>query len=322
MPRKAPFRKYMDKYLEKLRNRSPATRYKYRVWLLELEGTARSIGLNRTPTGWSLEAISMLLEARTFRLDGIPRANTTIRTEIGLLNRYLKSLGNYELDRALEIGDIRKPPDTKAYRRWKSLEDVIALRATARHLEDYVALMATQLALDAYLRVSEIAALELRDIQGTTIQVRHGKGRKDRRVEITERTLLDIEQFISGPRVAILKGRHHTHLLVHIHRGALSHYRPYSISHRIRELGKACQPPIAVSPHDLRRTGAQLTYIANPTDRTVRDLQAALGHSTADQTREYIGAGVVDQRQTITARDRYFEKMYPEEFSQSVQSQH
>ena len=264
-----------------------------------------------------MEAISMLLEARTFREDGIPRANTTVRNEIGLLNRYLKSLGNYELDRALEVGDIRKPPDTKAYRRWKSLEDVIALRATARHLEDHVALMAMQLALDAYLRVSEIAALELRDIQGTTIQVRRGKGRKDRRVEITERTLIDIEQHISGPRAATLGGRHHAHLLVHTQRGTPSDYRPYSIGHRIRELGKACQPPIAVSPHDLRRTGAQLTYIANPTDRTVRDLQAALGHTTAEQTREYIGAGVVDQRQTITARDRYFEKLYPEEFSQT-----
>ena len=317
MPRKAPFRKYMDEYLERLRNRSPATRSMYRKWLLELEGTARSVGLTRTPTGWELEEIEMLLEARTFRMDGVPRANTTVRNEVGLLNRYLKHVGNYSLDRALEVGEVRKPPDTKAYRRWKSLEDVIALRATARHLGDHVALMSMQLALDAYLRVSEIASLDLVDAQGTTIQVRRGKGRKDRLVEITERTRLDLDLFISGPRADRVRGEHHPRLLVHRARGRLSGYSTHSIGHRVRMVGRACSPPIAVSPHDLRRTGAQLTYVSNPTDRTVRDLQAALGHSTAEQTREYIGSAVVDQRRTIAARDRYLEKMYPEEFSQS-----
>ena len=317
MPRKAPFRKYMDKYLEKKRNRSLSTRQTYRKWLLELEGTARSIGLTRTPTSWTLEDIVLLLEARGFREDGIPRANTTVRNEIGLLSRYLKFIGNYELDTALEDGEIRKPPDTKAYRRWKTLEDVIALRATARALGDNIALITMQLALDAYLRVSEIANLDLINIQGTTIQVLRGKGRKDRQVEITERTRLDIDLFIMEPRADILKGRRHDRLMVHTQRGFPSGYSSSSLSHRVREVGKACQPPIAVSPHDLRRTGAQLTYIANPTDRTVRDLQAALGHSNTEQTREYIGAGVVDQRKTITARDRYFEKLYPEEFSQS-----
>jgi hypothetical protein len=57
--------------------------------------------------------------------------------------------------------------------------------------------------------------------------------------------------------------------------------------------------------------------MANPTDRTVRDLQAALGHSSVEQTREYIGAGVVDQAETMQQRDRWYNQLYPEEFGQS-----
>jgi integrase len=316
MPRRAPFRVYMDRYLERLRNRSPATRAMYRKWLLELERTAVAVGLTSTPTLWTVEDVGTLLEARASRGDGIPRANTTVRNEIGLLNRYLKSLGNYSMDRALEEGDIRKPPDTKAYRRWKSLEDVILLRATATELEDRTALIVMQLALDAYLRVSEIASLDVADVRGTAIQVRRGKGRKDRVVAITERTEMDIEAYVEGPRKIMLGGSSHNRLVVHTHRGRPSGYSRITMSARVRAVGKACG--VDVSPHDLRRTGAQLTYVASPTDRTVRDLQAALGHSTAEQTREYIGAAVVDQHRTVAIRDQYLREMYPETFGQSA----
>ena len=316
MPRRAPFRVYMDRYLERLRSRSPATRATYRKWLRELETTARSIGLTTTPVRWTLEDVEMLVEARALRLDGIPRANTTVRSEMGLLNRFLKSMGNYSMDRAMEYGDLRMPPDTRPYRRWKSLEDIIILRATAMEVKDHTALITMQLALDAYLRVSEIASLEMVDVRGTAIQVRRGKGRKDRVVAITERTALDIARYVSGPRVETLAGKTHPRLVVHTSRGAPSGYRPTSLSHRVRTIGQACG--VAVSPHDLRRTGAQLTYIASPTEQTVRDLQSALGHSTTEQTRDYIGAAVVDQHKTLAIRDRYLQKMYPEEFSQSA----
>jgi integrase len=165
--------------------------------------------------------------------------------------------------------------------------------------------------------VSEIVNLELSNLKGSIIQVRLGKGRKDREVSITERTIMDLDQYIKGPRSEMLKGIMSPYLLIYVRKGKPHQYKPRSIGDKVRWVGSSCDPPIMVSPHDLRRSGAQLTYMANPTDKTVRDLQSALGHRSADQTREYIGAGVVDQQQTFRVRDRYLEKLYPEEFSQT-----
>lgn len=318
MPRKAPFRKRLEEYLARLAGIEEGSRTTYGK---VLEGTWKAmpiagISQGRSPSTWTLEEIQAIIDVRKTREDGIPRANTSLRGEIDTLNRFLKFCGNYRLDQALVFREVRKPPNTKAYRRWKSLEDIIHLRVGARRLGDDIALMTIQLALDAYLRVGEISRLELRDLTGTSIQVRHGKGRKDREVSITERTRLDLEEFITGARMRILRGCSSPFLLVHNRKAKPRPYRAESLSEHLRILGKSLNPPMAVSPHDLRRSGAQLTYISNPTDKTVRNLQSALGHSTAEQTREYIGADVVDQHETLRLRDEYLAKLYPEEFSQ------
>ena len=318
MPRKAPFRVYLERYLTKIKGRSPSTVDVYERALFQLWAEARNLGLLRSPRHWTLDEVLTLLEARRMRRDGLPRANTSIRQETTLLARFLRSCGNPVLSEALEFGDVRQPPNTRQYRRWHDLENIIRLRIAARVTNEPTTLMAIQLALDAYLRVGELCRLELRDLSGTELLVRQGKGRKDRPVSITERTRLDIEDYIAGPRAAMV-GIHETSwLLVHVYRGkAPRPFKPGSMGHRIRRLGANLTPPIRVSPHDLRRSGAQLTYMSNPTDRTVRDLQAALGHSSVEQTREYIGAGVVDQAETMRLRDRWYAQLYPEEFSQS-----
>lgn len=318
MPRKAPFREYLERYMAKMKGRSPSTVDVYERLLQRLWATAREIGLLRSPRHWTLDEVLTLLVTRRTREDGMPRANTSVRQETSLLARFLRSCGNPILSEALEFGDVRKPPDTRQHRRWHDLENIIRLRVAARVANEPTTLLAIQLALDAYLRVGELCRLELRDLSGTELLVRQGKGRKDRPVSVTERTRLDIEDYIAGPRVAMVGTREVPWLLVHTHRGkAPSPFQPGSMGHRVRRLGANMTPPMRVSPHDLRRSGAQLTYMANPTDRTVRDLQAALGHSSVEQTRDYIGAGVVDQAETMRLRDRWYAQLYPEEFSQS-----
>ena len=318
MPRKAPFRVYMERYLDKLRGRSPETVGLYSRTLARVWRTAREVGLTRSPRHWTLEDVQTLLEARRTREDGLARANSTVRNETGLLARFLRSCGNTVLSEALEYGEVRKPPNTLQHRRWHTLEDVIRLRVAARVAGEPTTLLAIQLGLDAYLRVGEMCRLELRDLRPFQVVVRQGKGRKDREVSVTERTRLDVEDYIQGPRAAMVASGDVPWLLVHVHRGrAPRPFQPGSMGHRIRRLGRTIDPPIEVSPHDLRRSGARLTYMANPTDRTVRDLQAALGHSSVEMTREYIGAGVVDQAETMRLRDRWYNQLYPEEFGQS-----
>jgi len=317
MPRKAPFRERMEEFEAKLRNRSKNTRRTYSKILQGFWKTTQELGYTKSPTFWTEDMITDFIEARATTSFGLPRANSSIRNEISLLNKFLRFCNNYHLHKALEFGDVRLPPNTKYHRRWKSLEEIICLRVQARELGDAKALITLMIALDVYLRIGEIITLELSDLTGPTVIVRQGKGRKDREVSITERTRMDLEEYISGPRAKMLKGKSCPFLLFYMSKGDPIPYKcTDTLAARIRRLGRSCDPPIEVSPHDLRRSGAQLTYISNPTDKTVRDLQGSLGHSNTEQTRQYIGAGVVDQYATLKARDRYFAKMYPKEFGQ------
>jgi integrase len=309
----------MEEFKARHRNHSKYTKIHYSKLLLGFWRSSKEIGLTKAPSRWTLEDIMMFLEARSNCYNGIPKANKSIRDEISLLNKFLRFCNNYNLHKGLEYGDVRLPPNTRSHRRWKNLDDIIRLRVQARESEDYTTLIVMQLALDVYLRIGEITRLELSDLMGTAVLVRQGKGRKDREVSITERTRLDLDHYISGPRAEMLEGKSNPSLLLFKRKGLCRSYNsPDSLSKRVRDLGHLCNPPIAVSPHDLRRSGAQLTYLANPTDKTVRDLQSALGHTTTEQTREYIGAAVVDQQATIRTRDRYFAQLYPNEFGQSA----
>ena len=321
MPRRAPFLRYLEEYEKRLVHKSRHTREQFPRMLKGIWWTAQQLGIKRTrsPHMWTREEISMLVQARKWRQDGRLKANLSIRHELSTLNKFLRFCGNTRMQAMMEWGEIVLPPDTAVNVRWLSLDDIVKLRVEARQRDDHVALVVVQLGVDTLLRVGEMANLTLSDVHGDHITVRQGKGRKDRQVSIRNRTWLDVQEYLETYR-CLVPGHH---LLEDLFiysttpRKPPAPYGPDRLSELVRYLGRACNPPIAVSPHDLRRSGGMLAYMASPTDHTVRNLQAAYGHKTAEQTRRYIGADVVDQRRTFRARDEMFEKMYPEEFSQA-----
>jgi len=320
MPRKAPFLEYLEEYERRLVHRSGHTRDKYPRTLRSIWRTAQELGVKstRSPRRWTREEISMLVEARRWRQNGGLKSNQTIRHELHILSRFLRFCGNVEMQAMLDWGELALPPDTVVNARWLSLDDVVRLRVQSRKDGDHVALLIVQLGLDALLRAGEMAALTLSDIHGDHITVRQGKGRKDRLVSIRTRTWLDVQEYVDAYR-SRLPGAHLSDALLAHSRtttGPPAPYSPKTLGVRVRELGRRCDPPLDVSPHDLRRSGGMLAYVASPTDQTVRDLQAAYGHKTTEQTRRYIGAAVVDQRRTFQARDEMYMRLYPEEFGQ------
>jgi len=324
MPRRAPFLVYLGEYEKKLVNRSAHTQDQYPRTLKSIWWTAVEEGIirrSRSPRTWTREEIALLVRRRDYRLDGRPKANQSVRHERQILRKFLRFCGNPNMDAMMEWGELPMPPDTVVNVHWLSLEQVVALRVMAKDEDhgDPVALITLQIGLDLLPRASEMAGLTLQDVSGEMVTIRRGKGRKDRRVAMTLRTRLDIEEFINGPRAAVPNSHVSDRLLIYSRSPRLppEPYNAKSLSEKLRELGRRCDPPILVNAHTLRRTGGQLAYMASPTDQTVRDLQDALGHKTMEQTRRYIGAGIVDQQRTFQKRDEWYRQLYPEEFGQA-----
>jgi len=320
MPRKAPFLVYLEKYDEKLVHRSKHTREQYPRLLRSIWWTAQHVGIKRqrSPKCWTREEISMLVEARMLRMDGVRKANQSVRHELKVLDRFLRFCGNGHLASMLEWGDVTLPPDTVQNVRWISLDDAVRLRVQARDDGDYMSFMVLVLGLDVLLRVGEMSVLKVSDVRGDHVVVRQGKGRKDRQVRLLARPGTEIQDYLDTHRSALPGAHQVDHLLVYSATPSRppSPYSEKRLGERVRELGKRCDPPIAVSPHDLRRSGGQHAYMADPSDRTVRELQAAYGHKTTEQTRRYIGADLVDQGRMFTAREDMYMRMYPDEFGQ------
>jgi len=132
------------------------------------------------------------------------------------------------------------------------------------------------------LRVSELCALELEDVDQTagTLLVRSGKGKKDRAIEIDRKTLATLKRWMQArPAVA------HDRLFVS---GRNLNYRPLSIrgarwlvATYLDQAGITKQ----ASCHTLRHTCATQRY-ANGAPLVV--LQRLLGHADLSTTQKYL----------------------------------
>ena len=317
MPRVDAYRVRLTEYCEMLVNtgRSQATQKKYFEVLRRLRTVARSMGITHSPGRWTIENVGMVLQSRTIKMDGTRMANASQLLEATVLRQFLSYCGNPVLDNALRTKQYRLPPRTRQYARWPTIDQIINLRISARANCPLGTYLMVVLAFEALLRRKEIANLEISDIRETHILV-HGKGEKYREVYLTHRTRMEIWDYVENVRPMITKDEESPFLLIHRAPGYVKAFYPDAITERIAIAGRMATPPFRCSPHDLRRSGARTIYLADPSERTLSKIQDALGHSTIDQTRNYIGIGLIDQEGAFHARDRYLAKMYPEAFSQ------
>jgi len=312
MPRRDAFRAKRESYLEMLATtrRSPATVRKYGEILNQLRAAAVGMGLTGSPSRWELSEAAAVLESVLTWPDGRLKANATQNLYTTVLRQFLVYCHNSTLDRAIKTREYRLPPATRTRARWPSLDQVVALKAAARGCAPGTYIMVV-LAFDGLIRRDEMAGLMLDDIREGYVHI-HGKGRKDRELYISMRTRMEIKAYIDGDRLVSLRGHQSPHLLAHAYYGRPSPYAGGTIFRRVQEAGQLSDPPFVVSPHDLRRGGARAVYQADPSERTLSKLQEALGHSSIDQTRAYIGIGIIDQADAMEARDRYIAERYPE----------
>jgi len=156
-----------------------------------------------------------------------------------------------------------------------SRAQVAALLMAPRNLK-HRAILATLYA--AGLRVSELCALQVPDIesQRMVIRIRQGKGQRDRLVMLSPRLLQLLRQYWkrSQPPLWLFPGREPTAPITHA-----------SVRHLCRHAGELAQLPHPIFPHILRHSFA--THLLED-GVDLRRLQLLLGHRRLDTTSLYL----------------------------------
>jgi integrase/recombinase XerD len=172
-----------------------------------------------------------------------------------------------------------------------SLEEVAQLLAAAGNLKHRAILMT---AYAAGLRLSEVVALRVEDIDGArmVIRVRQGKGRKDREVMLSPRLLavLRLYWLAFRPRDYLFPSRRPDRPI-----------SPSSVQKICKAALKASGLKKRVSPHTLRHCFATHLLEAGA---DVRTIQVLLGHSHLSTTARYTHVSTARLHATSSPLDR------------------
>lgn len=152
------------------------------------------------------------------------------------------------------------------------------------------------------MRRSELVALKWSDIdfEASTINVRHGKGDKQRHVIIADNTQYTIDALKALKQAQNDK---YTYVFPSMTRGKNNTFtddKPCSdmaVDRLVKRSALLADLPGYLAPHDLRRTHATITLVAGT---NVSDVQAQLGHENPQTTLIY-----AKQADVLTRKGRY-----------------
>lgn len=296
MPRKDPFKRAMEQYLEAVkRTRAESTHKAYRQTLSRLYRIVKREGITPNLARWSVTEFSQLMSNRGHLLPNSHNQETVV------MRNLLMFVGNMTIELAYKERALRRKPPSRVNVRWYSEEQLAYIRAKCRRDIEYLTLI---LGSEIGLRRSEIAALRLSDIQGDVMIIR-GKGELYIPIPITRslRDTLDAWLLIRRDMIRKALRRHPTatipeNILIHVKGTNIHPYSPETITDLMYRLGKRIG--LKLSPHDLRRSCGREIYKATGDLLAVNRL---LRHANLDQTRKYIGADMEDARRAMEARE-------------------
>jgi integrase/recombinase XerD len=229
-------------------------------------------------TGGDWEAFDRWAILRTIRgLDGLGAG--TQRLHVACLRGLLRAAGctPHVLDAARAPRTTTEPAGRALDR--EQVERVLAAVRTERDRALVLVL------LDGGLRISEAVGLDVVDLVGDVLSVRHGKGRKPRRVVLTARASLAVRACV-GTRVdgPLLLTRTGERMAVRGAQRVLD-----TISRRAL---------VPFTAHDLRRT---CVTIAVGAGAALVDVAQHVGHASIDTTCTYLRADPVEQSRSVAA---------------------
>ncbi|MFW6320145.1 MAG: site-specific tyrosine recombinase/integron integrase [Bacillota bacterium] len=135
---------------------------------------------------------------------------------------------------------------------------------------------------DTGLRVSELCALKLRDIdiKNRTMLI-HGKGQKDRIIPIGKRLSTLLESYYLSTRKNLMKDSDHPYLFVNTKGNPLT---TRGVRYIIKSIIDDSSTYLKITPHTLRHTFAS-HLLSQGAD--LRSVQALLGHESISSTQIY-----------------------------------
>jgi len=209
---------------------------------------------------------------------------STINAKIAALTHLLKWLGH-------TIPDwIKRPSRSRSLPKTLGKRELERLRQAIRDSEDPLAMPISTILLDTGLRVSELCALDIDDVDKEDLSalVIGGKGEKDRTVLFTESTVEVLESWEPIRERRIKVGPDESLRAIFVSsRGR--RINPRSIQKMMDKLAdEADIPRSRLSPHTLRHTFAT-GLLQRGADLVT--IQRLLGHSSIATTRVYLEIG-------------------------------
>ena len=186
---------------------------------------------------------------------------------------------------------IQRPNRSRSLPRTLGRNELSRVRTAATRSEDPLAQPVVTILLDTGLRVSELCALDVDDVdtEDMSALVIAGKGEKDRTVLFTQATVNAIEGWtpIRNSRVAMCDRENEQRSLMLSSRGR--RMNPRSVQKLMDRLADAAEIPRSrLSPHTLRHTFAT-GLLERGADLVT--IQRLLGHASIATTRVYLEIG-------------------------------
>ena len=208
----------------------------------------------------------------------------TINAKIAALTHLLKWLGHIVPDW------IQRPSRSRSLPKTLGKRELDRLRRAISDSEDPLAMPVSTLMLDTGLRVSELCALDIDDIDKEDLSalVIGGKGEKDRTVLFTKKSVEVLESW-EPIRERRIRGSEDFGLRAMFVSSRGRRINPRSIQKMMDRLADAADiPKSRLSPHTLRHTFAT-GLLERGADLVT--IQRLLGHSSIATTRVYLEIG-------------------------------
>ena len=208
----------------------------------------------------------------------------TINAKIAALTHLLKWLGHIVPDW------IQRPSRSKSLPKTLGRRELERLRKAVSESEDPLAMPVSTLILDTGLRVSELCALDIDDIDKEDLSalVIGGKGEKDRTVLFTKNSV-DVLESWEPIRESRIRESQDAGLRAMFVSSRGRRVNPRSIQKMMDRLADAADiPKSRLSPHTLRHTFAT-GLLERGADLVT--IQRLLGHSSIATTRVYLEIG-------------------------------
>ncbi|HIG33765.1 MAG TPA: hypothetical protein EYQ11_02645 [Candidatus Poseidoniales archaeon] len=209
---------------------------------------------------------------------------STINAKIAALTHLLKWLGHTVPDW------IQRPSRSRSLPKTLGRRELARLRRAVSESEDPLAMPVSTLMLDTGLRVSELCALDIDDIDKDDLSalVIEGKGEKDRTVLFTQNSVEVLESW-EPIRERRLRNIDDAGLRAMFISSRGRRINPRSIQKMMDRLADAADiPKSRLSPHTLRHTFAT-GLLERGADLVT--IQRLLGHSSIATTRVYLEIG-------------------------------